>query len=193
MSAPRGTREAVLAAAAALLADRGAGGFSVRAVAAGAGCSTISIYHHFGSKQELLDAVYVAAFERLGEIQAPPADATAPLDVVWSISMGLRRMALENPASYRVMFSPALPDVVPSRSARDAARRNYHRYLDAVRAWSADEPLVVAPELAAHILWTAGHGLLMAELAGLAAPGTDATAAFETAVRVVLDGLRSRG
>jgi AcrR family transcriptional regulator len=38
----------VLAAAATLLAERGPGGFSVRAVATQAGHSTISIYHHFG-------------------------------------------------------------------------------------------------------------------------------------------------
>jgi Bacterial regulatory proteins, tetR family len=42
------TGQAVLAAAATLLAERGPGGFSVRAVATQAGHSTISIYHHFG-------------------------------------------------------------------------------------------------------------------------------------------------
>jgi AcrR family transcriptional regulator len=184
------TGTAVLDAAASLLAERGPGAFSVRAVATRAGHSTISIYHHFGSKQGLIDALYAAGFERLGEIQAPPEDLHDPFEIIWSISMGLRRMALENPSLYRVMFSPALPDLVPSRDAREPARRNYYRYLDAMRDWAAREPLVVVPELAAHILWTAGHGLIMAELAQLSTIDIDGTEAFEKGVLVVLNGLR---
>jgi len=184
----RDMRNDVLLAAAELLATQGPSGFSVRAVAGAAGCSTISVYHYFTNKQGLIDAIYLEAFERLAAIQTPPG-TTDPVEVVWSISMGLRRMAVEQPAYYRVMFSPSVPDVVPSPASRAPARSNYQRYLSAVRAWAASEPLRVEPEVAAHILWSAGHGLLMVELAGLG-PRIDGEAAFRTTVRVIMDGLR---
>ena len=61
-------------AAANILAAEGPQGLSMRKVAALAECSTMVIYHHFGSKQGLLDAVYVEGFSRLREAQAQAVD-----------------------------------------------------------------------------------------------------------------------
>ena len=49
-------RERMLDAALALMAEHGAGGTSMRAVAAAVGCNVATIYHYFPSKQELLHA-----------------------------------------------------------------------------------------------------------------------------------------
>ena len=53
----RDTRLALLAAAQKSFAARGYGGTSVRQLARAAGIKESSLYNHFASKQELLDAV----------------------------------------------------------------------------------------------------------------------------------------
>jgi len=59
-SAAARTRRAILKAAQALLRDR-PGEPTVGAIAAGAGVSRLSVYHHFGSRAGVLAAVAEAA------------------------------------------------------------------------------------------------------------------------------------
>jgi AcrR family transcriptional regulator len=51
-----GTRDAILAAARDLFAERGYGGASVRAIAAGAGVDAALVHHYFGTKDQLFVA-----------------------------------------------------------------------------------------------------------------------------------------
>jgi AcrR family transcriptional regulator len=59
-----GTRERILQAAARLLAESGGDPVSTRAVCAAAGVGAPTLYHHFGDKDGLLDAVVAYGFER---------------------------------------------------------------------------------------------------------------------------------
>src|SRR4051795_11977375 len=61
------TRETLLDAALRLLEERGPGALRVRDVAAAADQSTMGVYTHFGSKQGLLEQLYLHGFERLEE------------------------------------------------------------------------------------------------------------------------------
>ncbi len=61
------TRETLLEAALRLLEERGPGALRVRDVAAAAEQSTMGVYTHFGSKQGLLEQLYLHGFERLEE------------------------------------------------------------------------------------------------------------------------------
>ena len=58
------TRERILRAAARLLAESGGAPVSTRAVCAAAGVGAPTLYHHFGDKEGLLDAVVTYGFER---------------------------------------------------------------------------------------------------------------------------------
>jgi AcrR family transcriptional regulator len=51
-------RERILDAALSLMAEHGAGGTSMRAVAAATGCNVATLYHYFPSKRELLQAAF---------------------------------------------------------------------------------------------------------------------------------------
>jgi AcrR family transcriptional regulator len=64
------TREAILAAARRLLAEDGAEALSLDRVAAGAGVSRITVYHHFGSRSGLLQALLEAAAGGGGALEA---------------------------------------------------------------------------------------------------------------------------
>ncbi|HSP09566.1 MAG TPA: helix-turn-helix domain-containing protein [Candidatus Dormibacteraeota bacterium] len=70
------TRAAILGAARDLLAANAAGPLSVGAVAARAGVSRLTIYHHFGSRAALLDALAPAP------TPAPADPATDPADLL---------------------------------------------------------------------------------------------------------------
>src|SRR5687767_3797734 len=61
------TRETLLEAALRLLEERGPGGLRVRDLATATGQSTMGIYTHFGSKQGLLEELYLDGFRRLAE------------------------------------------------------------------------------------------------------------------------------
>ncbi len=73
---PSTTRETLLEAALGLLEERGPGALRIRDLAAAAEQSTMGVYTHFGSKQGLLEQLYLHGFRRLErQLDDVPADA----------------------------------------------------------------------------------------------------------------------
>jgi len=66
-SVPESSRERLLEAAVTLFAERGFERASMRELASRSGMSLAGLYHHFASKEQLLYALQVDAFERLFE------------------------------------------------------------------------------------------------------------------------------
>jgi AcrR family transcriptional regulator len=115
------TRAALLAAAERIVAERGSGALSVRAVASAAGTTTRAVYSLFGSKDGLLvEALAHNAFrflvdeiDKLEETNDPASDL---------IDIGLvvfRRLVREHPALYRIAFQRVVPglDAGPALTA----------------------------------------------------------------------------
>jgi len=99
-----GTRERILQAAARLLSESGGTPVSTRAVCAAAGVGAPTLYHHFGDKDGLLDAVVAYGFERyLAEKRAQPAtgDPVEDLRVGWDTHV---EFGLGQPAFYALMY-----------------------------------------------------------------------------------------
>ena len=99
-----GTRERILHAAARLLAESGGAPVSTRAVCAAAGVGAPTLYHHFGDKDGLLDAVVAYGFERyLAEKRArpPSGDPVEDLRRGWDAHVGF---GLAQPAFYALMY-----------------------------------------------------------------------------------------
>ena len=72
------TRQKILEAASALFLKGGTNALSVRAIAEGAGMSTIGIYSHFKGKQGILDALYIEGVELVEkEMKAADGKSTA--------------------------------------------------------------------------------------------------------------------
>ncbi|HEY9293087.1 MAG TPA: TetR/AcrR family transcriptional regulator [Microlunatus sp.] len=98
-----GVREAVLAAATALLAEAGAAGFTTKAVAARAGVSEASIFYHFDDRLGLLEAVIFAQVggyqELINELTGDRRPAT--------LEAGLRTM-LDFLEAYFVRLLPGM-------------------------------------------------------------------------------------
>src|SRR5918994_1780928 len=119
------TRETLLDAALRLLEERGPGALRIRDLAAAADQSTMGVYTHFGSKQGLLEQLYLHGFERLEE-------------------------RLDSEALYRLMFERAAPDFVPSDASRTAGLRTFEMLATRVANWHPD---LTDPAARAHLIW----------------------------------------
>ena len=105
------TRAALLAAAEQIVAERGAGALSVRAVAGAAGTTTRAVYSLFGSKDGLLvEALARDAFEflhsEIGKLHETDDPASDLIDVGLLV---FRRLVRDHPALYRIAFQRIVP------------------------------------------------------------------------------------
>lgn len=100
----RDTRRALIDAAAEVIGRRGVEGASTREIYQLAGVTAPTLYHHFGDKQGLLDAVVTDAFERyLATKRALPrtGDPAAGARLGWDAHVAF---AQANPSLYRLMW-----------------------------------------------------------------------------------------
>src|SRR5215212_7145858 len=114
------TRETLLEAALRLLEERGPGALRIRDLAEAAEQSTMGVYTHFGSKQGLLEQLYLHGFERLEDrLSSVPSDGRGRQELL-EFALAYRQFALDNEALYGLMFERAAPDFVPSDASRMA-------------------------------------------------------------------------
>jgi AcrR family transcriptional regulator len=192
------TRAALRAAAERIVAEDGAGAFSVRAVAKEVGTSTRAVYSLFGSKEGLLvDALAQNAFEfladgiaELGETDDPVADLVAVGVPVF------RRLVLEHPALYRVAFQRVVPGFRAGPEVTAARQRALDQLLAKVRRLAAAGLLGQKPVQGAAVEFNAMlEGLANAELRGTILrnlpPGGEERA-WREALMTVIRGFDSR-
>jgi AcrR family transcriptional regulator len=90
MSTPRSRRDELLAIAAELFAQRGFKNTTVRDIADAAGILSGSLYHHFDSKESMVDEILstfqTELFKRYDEIVGSGLDARAKVDAVVRVS-----------------------------------------------------------------------------------------------------------
>ena len=151
------TRRTILDATEALLVEDGYEGFSMRRLAARCGYTAPSIYHHFGDKQSLLDAVVEERsqlmLDRLSRVERRPD----PADTVRAMMAEFVRFGLENPDHYKLLDLPRPGDAPPPPSA-ERVRELLHEQLEEL---GADGRLTSeSVDEAAQFLWCVITGLL---------------------------------
>ena len=150
-------RKAILDAAEAMLVEAGYERFSMRRLAERCGYTAPTIYHYFGDKRGLLDAVLEERFERvLSRIREIPHGG----DPVQS----LRRMlevftdfGIENPTHYRLLTAPR-PEDSPSPESAEALRAALEHRIGELQAAGRLETGDI--EEAFQIIWVVIHGLV---------------------------------
>jgi AcrR family transcriptional regulator len=98
------TRDRLLLAAAQLLHESGDRTVSTRAICQRAGVQAPTLYHHFGSKQELVDAVIQHGFEQYLEPDRPADASIDPIDTVrhgWDRHV---QFGLDHPRFYALLY-----------------------------------------------------------------------------------------
>ena len=155
------TRETLLEAALGLLEERGPGALRVRDLAAAVDRSTMGVYTHFGSKQGLLEQLYLEGFRRLGErLDGIPSEGRGRQELL-EFALAYRAFALDNEALYGLMFERATPDFVPSDASRMAGLSTFEMLASRVAEW---RPELADPAAEAHLVWATMHGLVSIEL-----------------------------
>lgn len=119
------TRE-IKAAARRQLADLGATGLSLRAVARELGLASSAVYRYFATRDELLTALIVDAYDAVGEA-AERAEADVDRHAIlgrWiTTATAVRAWALENRHEYELIFGSPVPGYAAPQVTIDPAAR----------------------------------------------------------------------
>ncbi|BFM17545.1 TetR/AcrR family transcriptional regulator [Maricurvus nonylphenolicus] len=116
-------KEALISAAADLIAEHGQANFSLRKVAQQVGVSQTALYRHFSDKDELLAAVAERGFLELSRLSHEAFDQYD--DVVErniEVGMAYLNFAADNPNTYRLMFDSSMADNERYTALADARR-----------------------------------------------------------------------
>jgi AcrR family transcriptional regulator len=150
------TRSQIIDAAARLLAEHGVAGTSTRAICAAAGITAPTLYHHFGDKDGLLEAVVAdgwARYLRTKRDRKPDADPVAELKRGWDEHVAF---GVSNPTLYALMFPAVSQPELPA-----PVRESYAVLLERLEAIELAGRLRpgVTKELAAGAVWAAVYGV----------------------------------
>ncbi|QFT57939.1 DNA-binding transcriptional repressor AcrR [Sulfitobacter sp. THAF37] len=112
-------RNALLAEALKLIAERGGPVFSMRELASAVGVTHASAYRHFSDKAALLDALTAEGFRILAACQEEELEGSSddPLERLNVLGSAYLRFALENKGFFSLMFT-AREDEDPEQSSR---------------------------------------------------------------------------
>ncbi|MEM8500245.1 MAG: TetR/AcrR family transcriptional regulator [Pseudomonadota bacterium] len=94
----------ILMAASELFLAGGTGALSVRAIAKGAGVSTIGIYSHFDGKQGILDALYIEGFQAVNDAMDVLSKTSDPEEAARLAAKNYLDFSVKKEAHYRLIF-----------------------------------------------------------------------------------------
>lgn len=158
-------RNALLDAAEALIAERGADGWSLREASARVGVSPSAAYHHFDSRDALVRTLADRVIARVGE-RLSHAAATAdggPQQPLIAIGREYVRWAVEDPAVARVAFAAGRTE--PATRISPHPHEVLAAELDRL-AGAGALPTSARPG-AEFVIWAAMHGLAVLVADGL--------------------------
>jgi AcrR family transcriptional regulator len=189
-------KNALRAAASALIAERGVEGVSLREISQSAGVSHTAAYRHYADKQALLADLAEAGFRQLAEInrQAIAATPGGPVAQLTACGRAYVRFGVQQPHVLQLMFSQAIPDWTVHPSLQQASEALARTLADVVAAGQAAGTMRPAPlgelTLAA---WSLVHGLALL-LAGRRIPAPVIDEAFidhmgDRCVALLMQGL----
>ena len=155
-------RDRLLLAAAELMDAAQGAEVSTRAICERAGVQAPTLYHHFGSKQGLQDAVITHGFKQFLAERAASADGatTDPIGDIrdaWDLHV---RYGLENPSFYTLIYGRAVPGQPCGVVAEVEAM-----ILKALQPVARARRLRVAPERAAREILAASTGVVLTLIA----------------------------
>ena len=174
-----------------LLIREGPAALSMRRIAKLVGCSTTVLYTLFGSKQGLVEQLYLRGFEMLRQgLEAVPHVGIAH-DYVYALCHAYRQFALGNSIYYAIMFSNPIPEYTPSEASRELSLENFQLLVQAVQDCivpdhsAGDEAWEIA-----RIIWAILHGHVSLELGGyFNYPGVEPHQMLDRALKATINQL----
>jgi len=165
-------RRRLVEAAALLLHEDGPDALTARRIATAAGTSTMAVYTHFGGMPALVKEIVAEGFTRLDDRQATVPHTEDPIADLVNLSMAYRDNALQNPHLYAVMFgATSLKGFQLTQADMKIGLKAFATLAEFVgRAMESGQLRQDDPTRVAAQVWTAMHGYVMLELAGLHLP-----------------------
>lgn len=160
---PGRTHGDIVAAASALLAERGPSGITVHAVAEQAGVAVQTIYNQFGSRSGLLAVVAERAFSANRRYMDPAYAAPGtPLHRIGAAADAYTEFALAHPREFRLLVEPPDHPAVVGAIESLVSEQN-GKLATAIADGVADGSLSpgLDPTATATVLWAAINGVLL--------------------------------
>ena len=174
-------------AALAILEESGLTALTVRSVASRAGVAPMGVYSRFGSKDGLLEALFVHGFIGL-ETAIEPRPSPSPMNRLRTGCMGYREFAINNPQMYHLMFEQ-MRALDLSQEALGVARASFTTLTDRVHsAIDAGDLTEGDSTEVAQQIWSAMHGAVSLEIAGVHF-AADRETSFEDMLDALFRGL----
>jgi AcrR family transcriptional regulator len=156
-----GTIEAIKALARHQLAEQGAGGLSLRAIAREMGTAPSALYRYFRSSGDLISALCVDAWDAAADALAAARDTQPPTEHArrWlTICQAYREWSLRNPSEFALIFGTPVPGYQAHAEVIAAASRftavGLEVFAAAVEAGAAEpDRTQVPPALEVGELW----------------------------------------
>ncbi len=176
----------VLHAAETVLDRDGTAGVTIRAVAHEADVAPMSVYNRFANKEALLAALAMRALDDLDAVIETPSDGD-PVERFRQACRNYRTYALAHPARYGLIFSIGSPLADQTSQAAAHGRPVFGVLVELVRAF-ATGAVAKNPTEAAQSVWSAVHGAVTIEIAGIGQTPEPA-ASFEHLLDLLVAGL----
>jgi AcrR family transcriptional regulator len=154
-------QRAILDATEALLLEDGFERFSMRRLAERCGYTAPTIYHHFGDKRGLIDALLEERMRRLlRRLRRVKRDGD-PVETLRALARAFVRFGLQNPVHYRLLAAPR-PDASPAPPAAAEARALVERPM--ADLFRAGRLRCGDLEEVQQCLWVLLHGLISMQI-----------------------------
>lgn len=186
-------RSTLVEAAAAMIAETGVAGVTMRGLAQRVGVSRTAPYRHFADKAALLAAVAEEGFRRMtARVQAAQeGDAVDAAQVFLNVCVAYVQFAIDNPTHYRLMFGQEVSNFLDYPDLAAAARTAFNEVVSMVqRSQQAQVLKPDPPAKLAHTAWAMAHGLSLLIIDGRIRGDGNVEDLIEAAFQSLLEGIR---
>lgn len=185
-------RERLIDAAEHLFATHGLEAVTMRQLAAELGVSPMTPYRYFADKDAILAAVRARAFTRHAEaLEAAYAAAGGLIERSAAVGRAYLRFALEHPEAYKLMFDAEQPNASAYPELVEAGERSRATMTAHLREMVDAGWVKGDPNLIGHMMWSALHGAIQLQMAGLLDPELDAERLSDETLAAIWRGLRA--
>lgn len=148
------------------LAESGAAGISITAIAKQMGMTGPALYRYFANREALLTALIrdgYADLAQTAERAAKRAAAQPPAERLQVVAAAVRGWALAEPQRYLLLFGTPVPGYEAPMDTLDTANRTLNVLVAIAAELASDTSRSL---LLATIAWTRLHGIISLELVG---------------------------